>query len=51
MPIYTSSKGEIKNTSEMPIEYLKRALAKAQANGDAENLQALEEEIMNRNNG
>jgi hypothetical protein len=27
MPTYISSKGEVKDTSDMPIEYIQRALA------------------------
>lgn len=49
MPIYTSSKGEEKDTSNMPIEYIMRALAKARAENNQNNIDALEYEINLRN--
>jgi len=48
MPIYISSKGEQKDTSNMPIEYIQRALAKARAENNQANISALEEEIASR---
>lgn len=48
MAIYISSKGIKSDTSTMPIEYIRRALAKAIANGDSANIKALEDEITKR---
>lgn len=45
MGIYISSKGEKKDTADMPIEYINRALAKARANGDQNNIDVLEREL------
>jgi hypothetical protein len=50
MGIYTSSKGEKKDTKDMPIEYINRALAKSKQNGDQANIDVLEEEINSLNN-
>ena len=49
MPIYTASSGKQSETSDMPIEYIQRALAKAKSNGDQNNIDALEYEIKQRN--
>ena len=48
MPIYTSSKGEAKDTAEMPTTYIRNALAKAHEAGNQENIDALEAELSNR---
>ena len=48
MPIYISSKGIKNDTADMPIEYLMRALSKAIATGDTQNVNVLEEELKKR---
>lgn len=48
MPIYTSSKGEQKETADMPYSYLQNALKKATEEGNQDNIDALNEEIMSR---
>lgn len=45
MPIYQKSNGQSLNTSEMPQPYLERALAKAQAENNTDNIEALQEEF------
>jgi hypothetical protein len=49
MGIYTNSKGEEKDTSEMPYTYLVNALNKAQQNNDTVNEPILQAEIDARN--
>lgn len=48
MPIYTSSKGEEKDTANMPTTYLKNALKKAQEENNQANIDALEAELATR---
>lgn len=48
MPIYTSSKGEEKDTAEMPTTYIRNALRKAQEAGNQANIEALEAELETR---
>lgn len=48
MGTYISSKGEAKDTSEMPYTYLKNALNKAIDNGDQDNIDVLQAEIDSR---
>lgn len=45
MGIYTSSKGEEKDTSTMPYSYLQNALNKARQEENQANIDALEEEM------
>ena len=45
MPTYTSSKGIQKDTSDMPIEYIERALSVAKKENNQNNIDALEYEI------
>ncbi len=48
MPIYnSSSKGQI-DTTDMATPHLERALAKAEREGNAENVKALTEELLLR---
>ena len=49
MGIYISSKGEKKDTADMPIEYLNRALNKARQEGNQANIDVLQEELNKRN--
>lgn len=48
MGTYISSKGEVKDTADMPIEYIQRALAKSKDEGNDANVKALEDEIASR---
>lgn len=48
MPKYIDSKGNEKDTTQMPYSYLKNALNKAQENQHDENIAALTEEIVSR---
>lgn len=45
MGIYRSSKGEEKETADMPLTYLKNALNKATALGDIDNIDVLQAEL------
>ena len=49
MGIYTSSKGIKRDTADMPIEYIQRALAIATKDGNQVNISVLQEEIDKRN--
>lgn len=48
MPLYTKSNGEQIDTGTMADPYIERALAKAERDGNAENVAALEAEIAAR---
>lgn len=48
MSTYTRSTGEQIDTAEMATTYIERALLKAQSEGNQENIDALEEELGNR---
>lgn len=45
MPTYISNTGLPKDTKDMDITYIMRALAKAKSDGNEMNIQALEEEL------
>ena len=49
MGIYASSKGIKRDTADMPIEYIQRALAIATKEGNQVNISVLQEEIDKRN--
>lgn len=49
MPTYIDSKGQAKETKDMPIEYIQRALAKAKSQNNQDNIDALEYELKQRN--
>ena len=49
MGIYISSKGERKDTKDMPVEYLRRALEKATKEGNQANIDVLIRELDERN--
>lgn len=48
MPIYTNSKEEEIDTSTMAQSHIERALAKAQREGNENNVKVLEEELIIR---
>ncbi len=48
MPIYISSKGEQKDTATMAYPYLQSALKKAEREGNKQNVDALQEELLLR---
>ena len=48
MAIYISSKGEQRDTGDMPTAYLNSALKKAQESGNQSNVEALEAELSTR---
>jgi hypothetical protein len=48
MPTYINSKNEEVDTSTLAQPHLERALAKAQREGNDENIQALQQELTNR---
>jgi hypothetical protein len=48
MGIYTNSKGQQIDTSTLAQPHLERALAKAQRENNQENVEALQEELNNR---
>jgi len=48
MATYTSSKGEQRDTKDMPTAYVNSALNKARENGNQDNIEALESELSTR---
>lgn len=48
MPTYISSKGQEKDTGEMPTTYIRNALRKAQEEGNDANILALQTELATR---
>ena len=48
--MYTNSNGDQIDPKEMPLPYLQRALAKAQAENNTDNIAVLQAEMDKRNN-